>query len=44
MIDTCHAWAADGQVAKRWAPQFYTGPDAEAVRAAAVGKEIEMDG
>jgi hypothetical protein len=44
VIDTCHAWAADGEVVKRWAPQFYTGPDAEAVRAAAAGKEIEMDG
>jgi hypothetical protein len=41
VIDTCHAWAADGEVVKRWAPDFYTGPDAEAVRAAAVGKEIE---
>ena len=44
VIDTCHAWAADGPVVKRWVPQFYTGPDAEAVRAAAAGKEIEMDG
>jgi hypothetical protein len=44
VIDTCHAWAADGEVVKRWAPQFYTGPDAEALRAAAAGKEIEMDG
>ena len=44
MIDTCHAWAADGPVVKRWAPHFYTGPDAEAVRAAAAGKKIEMDG
>jgi hypothetical protein len=44
VIDTCHAWAADGEVAKRWTPHFYTGPDAEAVRAAAAGKEIEMDG
>ena len=44
VIDTCHAWAADGEVVRRWAPQFYTGPDAEAVRAAAAGKEIEMDG
>jgi hypothetical protein len=25
-------------------PQFYTGPDAEAVREAAKNKEIEMDG
>ena len=44
VIDTCHAWAADGAVVKRWAPQFYTGPDSEAVRAAAEGKEIELDG
>ena len=44
VIDTCHAWAADGPVVKRWAPQFYTGPDAEKVRAAAEGKEVEMDG
>jgi hypothetical protein len=44
VIDTCHAWAADGPVVKRWAPHFYSGPDAEAVRAAAAGKEIEMEG
>ena len=44
VIDTCHAWSAEGEVVKRWAPQFYTGPDAEAVRAAAEGKEIELDG
>jgi hypothetical protein len=44
VIDTCHAWAADGPVVKRWAPDFYTGPDAEAVRAAAAGTEIEMEG
>ena len=44
VIDTCHAWAADGPVVKRWAPDFYTGPDAEAVRAAMAGKEIEMEG
>jgi len=31
-------------VVRRWAPHFYTGPDAEAVRAAAAGKDIEMDG
>jgi hypothetical protein len=43
VIDTCHAWAADGAVVKRWAPDFYTGPDAEAVRAAAAGKEVEME-
>ena len=44
VIDTCHAWAADGAVVRRWAPDFYTGPDAEAVRAAAAGKEMELDG
>ena len=44
VIDTCHAWSAEGEVVKRWAPQFYTGSDAEAVRAAAEGKEIEFDG
>jgi hypothetical protein len=44
VIDTCHAWAADGAVVKRWAPDFYTGPDAEAVRMAAAGKEVEMEG
>lgn len=44
VVDTCHAWAADGEVVKRWAPDFYTGPGAEAVRAAAAGKNIEMEG
>lgn len=44
VIDTCHAWSSDGDVVKRWAPHFYTGPGAEAVRAAAEGKEIELDG
>lgn len=44
VIDTCHAWAADGAVVKRWAPDFYNGPDAEAVRAAAAGKEMEIEG
>lgn len=44
VIDTCHAWSSDGEVVKRWAPHFYTGADAEAVRAAAAGKEIELDG
>ncbi len=44
VIDTCHAWSAEGPVVRRWAPHFYTGPDAEAVRAAAAGKDIEMDG
>jgi hypothetical protein len=44
VIDTCRAWASDGAVVKRWAPAFYTGPGAEAVRAAAEGKEPEMDG
>ncbi|NDH61821.1 MAG: DUF2889 domain-containing protein [Alphaproteobacteria bacterium] len=44
VVDTCHAWASDGAVVKRWAPDFYTGPDAEAVRAAAAGKEVEIEG
>ncbi len=44
MLDNCHTWASDSEVTKRWVPQFYTGPDAEAVRRAAEGKEIEMDG
>ena len=44
VLDSCHAWASDGEVAKRWVPQFYTGPDAETVREAAKGKDIEMDG
>src|SRR5262249_24071444 len=43
VIDACYAWAADGPVTKRWAPDFYTGPDAEAVREAAKGKKIEME-
>jgi hypothetical protein len=44
MIDNCHAWASDSEVVKRWVPDFYSGPDAEAVRAAAAGKTIEMEG
>ena len=44
MLDSCHSWASDGEVARRWVPQFYTGPDAEAVREAAKDKEIELDG
>jgi hypothetical protein len=44
VIDNCYAWASDGPVVKRWAPDYYNGPDAEAVRAAAAGKEIEMEG
>lgn len=43
MIDNCHAWASGSEVVKRWVPDFYTGPDAEAVRAAAAGKTIEME-
>ena len=44
VIDTCHAWAADGPVVKRWAPHFYTGPDAEAVaRRRGRQEEFEMD-
>jgi hypothetical protein len=44
MLDNCHAWASDSEVTRRWVPQFYTGPDAEAVREAAKDKEIELDG
>src|SRR5215468_3237534 len=29
VIDNCYAWAADGPVVKRWAPDYYSGPDAE---------------
>ena len=44
MLDICHARASDSEVTKRWVPQFYTGPDAEAVRAAAKDKDIELEG
>ena len=44
MLDTCHTWASDSEVTKRWVPHFYTGPDADAVRAAADGKDVEMEG
>lgn len=44
MLDTCHTWASDSEVTRRWVPHFYTGPDAEAVRAAVEGKDIEMEG
>jgi len=36
--------ASDSEVTKRWVPHFYTGPDAEAVRAAVEGKDVEMEG
>ena len=39
VIDNCHAWASDGPVVRRWAPAYYAGPDAEAVRAAAADKD-----
>jgi hypothetical protein len=44
VLDNCYSWASDSEVTKRWVPQFYTGPDADAVREAAKGKDIEMDG
>lgn len=44
MLDSCHSWASDSEVTKRWVPHFYTGPDAEAVRAAVEGKDVEMEG
>jgi hypothetical protein len=25
VLNTCHAWRADGEVVRRWAPDFYTG-------------------
>jgi hypothetical protein len=44
MLDSCHTWASDSEVTRRWVPHFYTGPDAEAVRAAVEGKDVEMEG
>ena len=44
MLDTCHTWGSDSEVTRRWVPHFYTGPDAEAVRAAVEGKDVEMEG
>ncbi len=44
MLDTCHTWASNSEVTRRWVPHFYTGPDAEAVRAAVEGKDVEMEG
>ena len=44
MLDSCHTWASDSEVTKRWVPDFYTGPDAQEVRAAAAGKDVELDG
>ncbi|MCW5747839.1 MAG: DUF2889 domain-containing protein [Alphaproteobacteria bacterium] len=38
VMNTCHAWASDGEAARRWAPMFYTGPDRDAVRAEAEAK------
>lgn len=35
VMNTCHAWAEDSPVMKRWAPLHYTGPDSETVRAQA---------
>jgi hypothetical protein len=35
VMDTCYAWASDGEAVLRWAPLFYTGPDGERVRAEA---------
>jgi hypothetical protein len=34
-MDTCHAWAADGDAVRRNAPLFYTGPDGARIRAEA---------
>jgi hypothetical protein len=35
VMDTCHAWAADGDAVRRNAPLFYTGPDGARIRAEA---------
>jgi hypothetical protein len=32
VLNTCHAWASDGEVVARWAPDYYTGGDAKLVR------------
>ncbi len=38
VMDTCHAWASDGEAVRRSAPLFFTGPDGEAIRAEAEAK------
>jgi hypothetical protein len=38
VMNTCHAWASDGEAVRRWAPLFFTGPDGEQVRAEAEAK------
>jgi hypothetical protein len=43
VMDTCHAWASDSEAVRRWAPLFYTGPDAAAVRAAARARATARD-
>lgn len=34
VLNTCHAWAADGEVVARWAPDYYTGGDLKPARRA----------
>jgi len=34
VLNTCHAWAADGEVVARWAPDYYTGGDVKLARKA----------
>jgi hypothetical protein len=29
ILNTCHAWASDSEIVRRWAPQFYTGAETE---------------
>ena len=29
VLNTCHAWRADGEVVERWAPHFFTGKRVE---------------
>ncbi len=38
VMNTCHSWSSSGPAIRQWYPEFYTGPDAEAVRAEAAAK------
>ena len=42
VLNTCHAWRADGEVVRRWAPDFYTGGGA--TRAVAGTAETDRAG
>ena len=39
VLNTCHAWAADGEVVARWAPDYYTGGDVGRARRTARSAE-----